>query len=159
MTVQDFRETYLPLSEGLYRVAYGLLESRPDAEDAVQDLYIKLWGMRESLDAVHNPRAYSITLLRNLCIDRIRRSAGQPAPLDADPVSPVSGPEESLTLRERIGRVRKALLELPENQRKVLEMRTLQNLSYDQIAAQTGLSPLSLRVLLSRARKTIKQMI
>ena len=159
MDVQEFRDTYLPLSDGLYRVAYGLLESRPDAEDAVQDLYIKLWGMRETLEAVHNPRAYSLTLLRNLCLDRIRRAAGRTAPLEEERVPSEAGPDESLALRERVDRVRKAFRSLPENQRKVLEMRTLQNLTYDQIAAQTGLSPLSLRVLLSRARKTIKQMI
>ncbi|MBQ9477904.1 MAG: sigma-70 family RNA polymerase sigma factor [Bacteroidales bacterium] len=159
MTVQEFRDTYLPLSEGLYRVAYGLLESRPDAEDAVQDLYIKLWGMRETLEAVHNPRAYSITLLRNLCIDRIRRASGRTAPLDEDSVAGDAGQDEVLVLRERIGRIREAFRALPENQKKVLEMRTLQNLTYEQIAARTGLSPLSLRVLLSRARKTMRQMI
>ena len=72
MTGQEFSERYLPLGEGLFRVAYALLGAEADAEDALQDLYVKLWNDRDTLDHVHNPRAYSITLLRNLCLDRLR---------------------------------------------------------------------------------------
>ena len=48
---------------------------------------------------------------------------------------------------------------LPKNQRAVVEMRLLQGLSYEEIAEETSLSPLSLRVLLARARKTIKSQL
>ncbi len=52
MTGEVFKSIYLPLSDGLYRVAYYILESRSDAEDAVQDLYIKLWESIDRLDKV-----------------------------------------------------------------------------------------------------------
>ena len=159
MTGQEFSELYLPLGEGLYRVAHALLADAADAEDALQDLYVKLWDSRDTLDHVHNPRAYAITLLRNLCLDRLRaksRSAAQP--LDAEPAADGSADEKTLG-REQRARLVDAIESLPKNQRTVVEMRLLQGLSYEEIAAETSLSPLSLRVLLARARKTIKSQL
>ena len=75
MTAGEFKEKYLPLGEPLYRVAFYMLESGADAEDAVQDLFVRLWSSRDSLDSVRNPKAYCITMLRNICIDRMRAAA------------------------------------------------------------------------------------
>lgn len=72
MTRQEFIKDYLPLSEALFRVAYYILEDSGDAEDAVQDLFMKIWTS-ELPGTVGNPKAYCITMMRNLCIDRIRR--------------------------------------------------------------------------------------
>ena len=63
-----FKERYLTLSDKLYRVAFYILESRSDAEDALQELYLKLWQGNAFLDKVQNPLAYSIRLLKNICI-------------------------------------------------------------------------------------------
>ena len=64
MTDELFSRTFLPLQESLYRVAYHLLRSEQAAEDAVQELYLKLWRGRESLGIVNNPKAYCIWLRR-----------------------------------------------------------------------------------------------
>ena len=159
MTGQEFSTLYLPLGDGLYRVAYGLLASEADAEDALQDLYVKLWDNRDTLDHVHNPRAYCITLLRNLCLDRLRaRSRAATQPLAAEAAADESADARALG-REQRARLVGAIEGLPKNQRAVVEMRLLQGLSYEEIAAETSLSPLSLRVLLARARKTIKSQL
>ena len=73
MTEAGFHTVWIPLQERFYRVAFYILEDRADALDAVQDLYMKLWKIRDSLDLVRNPGAYGALLMRNLCIDRIRR--------------------------------------------------------------------------------------
>ena len=72
MTEAVFHRDYLSLSGGLYRIAYHILESEAEAEDALQDLFLKLWKMRDGLDSVHNPMAYFAMLL-NLgdCFDLI----------------------------------------------------------------------------------------
>ena len=72
MTEARFHTVWIPLQERFYRVAFYILEDRADALDAVQDLYVKLWKIRDSLDLVRNPGAYGALLMRNLCIDRIR---------------------------------------------------------------------------------------
>jgi RNA polymerase sigma-70 factor (ECF subfamily) len=75
MTEKEFHTHYLALSDVLYRIAYYILESEDEAEDAVQETFVKLWKGRSSLDSVNNPKSYSIAILRNLCLDRIRRAS------------------------------------------------------------------------------------
>lgn len=160
MTARDFTDTYLPLSESLYRVAYRLLGTQEDAEDAVQDLYLKLWAGKENLDAVYNPKAYCISLLRNLCIDRLRREKAHRVE---------DGIEESLSTRddtykmteqkERLEEVARLSSKLSPNQKMILRMRIFEDLSYDEMAKRTGMSKLTMRVLLSQAKSKIKRSI
>ena len=74
MTDREFHSRYLSLAEALYGVAFYILENEADAEDAVQELYLKLWKNRDALDGIRSPKAYAMTLLRNLCLDRIRQA-------------------------------------------------------------------------------------
>ena len=155
MTDARFHTVWIPLQERFYRVAFYLLEDRADALDAVQDLYVKLWKMRDSLDLVENPGAYGALLVRNLCIDRIRR-ARPSEPLEDDlPGKPP--PDEALMLRETLGALFQAMENLPESQRKILKMHLLQGMTYDEIATATGLTPLNIRVQVSLARKKLKR--
>ena len=155
MTDARFHTVWIPLQDRFYRVAYYILESRADALDAVQDLYVKLWKMRDTLDIVRNPAAYGALLVRNLCIDRIRRLT--PADPLNDNIFGTAAPDEQLAAKETLGAVMQAMERLPESQRKLLKLHLLRGLSYDEIAAETGLSPLNIRVQVSLARKKLKQ--
>ena len=73
MTGKEFIEKFLPLDCDMYRLAFSLTGSGQDAEDIVQELFMKLWKSLDSLDSVKSPRAYCLTLTRNLCIDLLRR--------------------------------------------------------------------------------------
>ena len=155
MTEARFHTVWIPLQERFYRVAWYLLEDRADALDAVQDLYVKLWKMRDSLDFVRNPGACGALLMRNLCIDRIRRLA--PAEPLGDEIPGDDPPDEELAAKETLGNVLQAMERLPDSQRNLVNLHLLQGLSYDEIAAKTGLSPLNIRVQVSLARKKLKQ--
>ena len=155
MTDARFHTVWIPLQERFYRVAYYILEDRADALDAVQDLYLKLWRMRDSLDLVRNPGAYGALLMRNLCIDRIRRLT--PAEELPDDLPGKEPPDEALETKETLGILMQAMERLPDSQRNLVKLHLLQGLSYDEIAAQTGLSPLNIRVQVSLARKKLKQ--
>ena len=154
MTPDRFHTVWIPLQERFYRVAYYILEDRADALDAVQDLYLKLWQRRESLDLVRNPGAYGALLMRNLCIDRIRRLA--PSEALSDDLPGKDPPDEELIRKEALGSLLQAMESLPDSQRKLLKMHLLQGLSYERIAAETGLTPLNVRVQISLARKKLK---
>lgn len=159
MDTVQFSRTWLPLASRFYQVAFYILEDAAGAEDAVQDLYIRLWSGRDKLENILRPEAYGVTVLKHICLDRIRHAAviGPAAPLEglaiADPEPP---PDQGLSDRETLQRLKQRITQLPESQRKVLQMRIFEGLSYDEIAARTGLSGLHLRVLLSKARKTLK---
>lgn len=158
MDVREFNRVYVPLAEYAYRVAYRILESREAAEDAVQDLYVKLLDSRDTLDEVQSPKAYCLTLMRNLCIDRIRRSRKESHPGN-EAFSVSAAPDSGLIERETIARVLRIVDGLPEKQRRVLKMKVFDGLSYEEISKATGLSMINLRVLLSMARKNIRRMI
>lgn len=160
MTAELFRKTYLPLGDSLYRVAFYLLEDEEDARDAVQDLFIKLLNSGSRLDEVKNAKAYAITLMRNMCIDRIRAASrlhqvecGE----DSPELSFLMVESDVITTREKLRRVLAIIEGLPPRQHEVVRQRIFEDRSYEEISRDTGLSENNLRVLLSMARKTIRK--
>ncbi len=159
MTERRFHSEYLSLAETLYKVAYYILEAEDEAEDAVQELYLKLWESRKSLDGIRQPKAYCIRMLKNLCIDRIR-SAVHLAFTENLPESPAPrSQDDDFDARRRLDKVLKAVKALPERQKQVLLMRTVEGLSYEEMSARTGMNNATLRVTLSQARTKLKSMI
>lgn len=159
MTRREFSERYLPLNETLYKVAYYIMESREEAEDVVQDMYVRLWNSLDSLDLVENPKAYCVTVIRNMCLDRLRRADRYRMTELDDSISEYvcePGPTEE---REKVERVMQAMDGLSKSERTVFEMRFLQDMSYEDIEKTTGMKNLTLRVLISRARKKIRNMV
>lgn len=156
--MDNFSEIWIPLSDRFYRVAYYLLESEADAEDAVQELYLKLWAARSSLEDIQNPAAYGILLLKNICIDRIRkRQIRKAEPLEKAPPLEEAPPERRMEMRDTLRHLLDEMEKLPQKQRDVLRMRTIDELEYEEISKKTGLSQVHIRVLITTARKTLKQ--
>lgn len=152
-----FDSVWLPHQAAFYRLAFYILENEDEARDAVQDLYLKLWDMREQLDSIGNPKAYGLHLLRNRCIDRIRsRTRHRQTALDELSAGTEESPEEGLGRREEILLLRKAMEKLPEKQKKLLEMRVFQEMEYARISELTGLSQVNVRVSLTLARKNLR---
>lgn len=156
MSKEEFTELYLPLRGALYRVAFFILESEDDAMDAVQDLYLKLLSSPDALETVRNPKAYCITLMRNICLDRVRKASRHPDAEVMEAVSDESPADERMSDRQRIKDICQKLSSLPERERTVLRMKVFEDLSYDEIQKRTGIGYLSLRVLLSNARRKLK---
>ena len=155
MTRQEFITDYLPLTETLYRVAYYILEDSEDAEDAVQDLFLKLWTSGTS-GTVGNPKAYCIAMMRNLCIDRLRRERkvyGEPLPEKLPCNDDIV---RDIETKETLDRISRCMESLSESQRNVLEMRVFEDLSHEEISRRTGMKIFTLRVLLSQARRKLK---
>ena len=93
--------------------------------------------------------------MRNLCIDRIRRL--NPSEELSDDLPGKEPPDEELIRKESLGQLLRSMETLPESQRKLLNLHVLQGKSYEEIAAETGLSPLNVRVQVSLARKKLKR--
>ena len=158
--MSDFNNIWIPLADRFYRVAYYLMESEEDAEDAVQELYLKLWAARSGLSGVQNPSAYGISMLKNICIDRIRKRMVR----KAEPLDKVAHPEDAHTesrtdIKDTLRYLLQEMEKLPDKQRVVLWMRAVEGLEYEDIARRTGLSEVYIRVLVTMARKTLKTRI
>ena len=159
MTAERFRADWLSLADLFWQVARYILEDDAEAEDAVQELYLKFWSGRDALDGIRNPKGYGIAVLRNLCLDRIRQRRRMTAS-DRLPEPETPGLyDEAVDRKERLAKVLAAIKSLPERQRTVLSLKVLDGLSYEEIARRTGIDYLSLRVLLSQARRNLKMKI
>ena len=159
MTSEKFTQDYLPLRDDLYRVAFYILESCPDAEDAVQDLYLKLWDARDALDTIRAPKAYCISLLRNICIDRLRRYRPEGEEKIPQQAADDSLQDERMNERQKIEAAIKQMSSLSDSERIVLKLKVFDDLNYEEIQKRTGLSQLSMRVHLSNARRKIRKAI
>ncbi|MCR5840984.1 MAG: sigma-70 family RNA polymerase sigma factor [Bacteroidales bacterium] len=159
MTSERFQQEYLALADSLWQVAWYILEDAAEAEDAVQELFLRLWRGKDALDGIRSPKGYAIRVLRNLCLDRIRQSRKMLPAEDLPEAAQPARQDDAVDERERLAKVLDAIKSLPERQREVLTLRTLDGLSYEEIAKQTGINYLTLRVLLSQARNKLKRMI
>ena len=156
MTSERFQQEYLSLADSLWQVAWYILEDSAEAEDAVQELFLRLWRGKDALDGIRSPKGYAIRVLRNLCLDRVRQSRKM-LPADDLPESALPArQDEAVDEKERLAKVLAAIKSLPERQREVLTLRTLDGLSYEEITRETGINNLTLRVLLSQARHKLK---
>lgn len=158
MTQREFSERVLPLRHRLYRLAASLLPDGPSAEDAVQDVLLKLWDRRGELDAVENLEAWCVRVTRNACLDRLRSPRHRTVLLeDARTVpSAEAAPDGRAEWRDAWRRVRALMGALPEAQRTVLQLREIEQYSYREIAEATGQSMDSVKVNLHRARKAVR---
>lgn len=159
MDVDVFKQRYLPFHPKLYRIAYALLEDKADAEDILQEAYCKLWKKRDELEEIQHPEAFSITLVKNLCLDYLRSPrSNRDEEITETVVLPASNsPDRDLEEKENIRHVQKIIDLLPENQRLVIRLRGIEDCSFEEIEQITGLTASNIRTLLSRARKFIRE--
>ena len=161
MTAATFKTTFLPLSQAMYRTAYGFLGNPQDAEDAVQDAFIRLWQKRDRVPVEEDLEAYCQQLVRNLCIDSLRRGRLTEADVMAEDVRVADGQSASSSLesKEAAVQVEQAIHTLPENQQRVVELHIMHDRSLSEIEQETGFSAVNERVLLSRGRKKLQQLL
>ena len=160
MDVESFKKLFLPLHPKLFRIAYTLLENKADAEDLLQEAYYKLWSRRDELNDIQNPEAFCVTLVKNLCLDFLRSPRANRHEADITGVMTLateSSPEKDLETQEKIQQLQKLINKLPENQRQVMKLNGIDDCSMDEIEQITGLSAVNIRVLLSRARKIVRE--
>ena len=156
--MNDLDNILISHAELFYRGAFHLLESREEAEDAVQELYLKLYESKHRLMAVSEPLAYGISVLRNICIDRIRRRTVRKAePVDERIPLEEAPPDSRAVSKDLLESLMTEMDKLPDRQAVVLKMKAVEGLDYKEIAETTGLSQVHVRVLVSTARKTLKR--
>ena len=72
MEQKEFLATVLPYKDKLYRLAKRLLVSSEEAEDAVQEVLLKLWKGKDRISNYKNPEAFAVTMIKNYCLDRLK---------------------------------------------------------------------------------------
>ena len=155
MTHDEFKKQFIPLQQKLYREAFKMLCDRCEAEDAVQNLYLKLWEKKDELKNLISPDAYCQTLLKNICIDRWRviRAHCNAQEITTDEIATHSPPE--IENRETEECLQHFLAGLPMEQQKIIQMK-INGCTYDEIERITGFSQTNIRVIISRIRRKFR---
>ena len=163
----SFRETALQHLDGLYGYAMTLTRNQAEAEDLVQETYLRAMGAFERLRPGSNLKSWLFTILRNLRFNQIRDSRIKPRSVDNDSQS--STPEltdksskDPLSLyltKIQQADVRKAIESLPAVYREVIVLREFEQLSYSEIAQVLDCPPGTVMSRLSRARENLKDML
>ena len=161
MSIKDFTQRVAPLKDRLFRFALRMTDQRTLAEDVVQEVLIKLWEKRADLGAIQHLEAWSVRLIRNLSIDKLRSKHQQTTTLPDhyESVAVEPTPQEQLEHREQVQRIHALVQQLPEKQRLVFHLREMEELSYQEIGDALDIPLNQVKVNLFRARQALQQQL
>ncbi|MCD8266150.1 MAG: RNA polymerase sigma factor [Prevotellaceae bacterium] len=152
----------LPLKDKLFRLALRITLNRAEAEDVVQDTLLRVWNERGKWQQIRSLEAFSLTVCRNLALDRQKRASATDAPLterEHEMRNPLPQPDELVLRKERLRLVRETMDSLPEMQRTLMLLRDVEGKTYKEIAETLAVSEAQVKVYLHRARQRIKKTI
>ncbi len=143
----------------LFRVAHAVLRNRAEAEDAVQDAFLRVLAHQDRLPEIENMRVWLVRIVWRLALDRKGRiTPGQMDELFVQSLVGTSLPaDQALAEADELQRVLKAMDRLPTAERHVLLLCAVEEMKTDEIAAVLRKSESAVRALLFRARERLRQ--
>lgn len=136
--------------------AVSLLRERKDAEDAVQQAALQAWHRRAQFDGQRAFKAWWFAILRNYCLDELRRRKRRPTPVRNEDANLSSPADESVLDRVAL---EKAMDKLTEKQREVLRLRYYGDLAYEEMAQVLDIPTGTVMSRLHLARKALAILI
>ncbi len=156
----EFMHIVSPFRDKIFRLAKRLLVSTEEAEDAIQEVLVKLWNKNEGLREYKSVEAYAMTITKNYCLDQLKsKRAGNLKIVHNNFVGREAGVMQQTEDRDSWSWMEKAIDRLPAQQKMIVQMRDIEQYDYDEIAAIMQMNETAIRVSLSRARKTLREFI
>jgi len=158
MQKQEFLELVLPMKDKVYRLAKRILVSHDEAQDAVQEVFIKLWNGKANLNNYSKPEAFAMTMTKNYCLDRLKsKQASNLTIVHQNYKDNNSGTDRLLEAKDGMGMVFEIMKKLPDQQRIILQLRDVEEYDFKEIAEILEMNETAIRVNLSRARKAVRE--
>lgn len=160
MTAEEFKKELLPVKNKLFRLASILLANRQEAEDAVQEVYLKMWDMRNDLGKYKSKEALMMTITRNHCLDKLKSKRNRAVSLNEEiNASADHNIEKHSEYSDLVRKVKSIIVKLPEQQKTIIHLRDIEGYDYEEIVKITGFDMNYVRVNISRGRKKIRETI
>lgn len=158
MNQNDFVLLVNPFKDKLFRLAKRLLVSTDEAEDATQEILVKLWSKNENLETYNSVEALAMTMTKNYCLDQLKsKRAGNLKIVHSNFTDNQPRLDKQLEDNDSLKWVEKIINQLPEQQRLIIQLRDIEQCEFSEIAKITEMNETAVRVALSRARKTIRE--
>lgn len=156
MELREFKQIVMPLREKLQGFARNMLSNEFEAEDAVQEAFLKLWNARQQLENHPNIGGFAMQTLKNVCIDKLRSERNKTS-IDSikchdNGINPLEYTEQ----KDSINIIKNIISHLPNTQRIIITMRDIEGYELNEIAEIIGSDSSAIRVNLSRARKSVR---
>ncbi|MFV0565066.1 MAG: RNA polymerase sigma factor [Flavobacteriaceae bacterium] len=158
MTQTEFLNIVMPFKDKVFRLAKRLLVSVEEAEDATQEVLLKLWSSKTRINEYKNVEAFSMTMTKNLCLDKLKSKQAQNLKLVHSNYTDNNVLlQKQVELNDSVNWAAKIINGLPEQQKIIVQLRDVEAYELDEIAKILDMNNTAVRVALSRARKTIRE--
>jgi len=161
MYLEYFKKEIFPLKQKLFRFARSYIKNDAQAEDIVQDVFLKLWGRRKDLSKIRNIEAWTMKITKNRVLDQIRSDRSY----SMDPLEMKTSelnnetPDVIIERTETQSDVRRMIESLPIKQKEVVILREIEGYSYQEIGEIMGIDQNLVKVTLFRARENLRKKI
>jgi RNA polymerase sigma-70 factor (ECF subfamily) len=158
MKQAEFLNIVMPFKDKVFRLAKRLLVSKEEAEDATQEILIKLWKNKQKIQDYKNVEAFSMTMTKNFCLDRLKSKQAQNLKIVHSNYQDHNvSLQKQIELNDSVDWVSKIMEALPEQQKIILQLRDIEQYEFSEISKMLDMNETAIRVSLSRARKTLRE--
>lgn len=158
MNQAEFITLISPFKDRVFRLAKRLLVSTEEAEDATQEVLVRLWNNKAKLSTYSSVEALAITITKNYCLDQLKsKRATEMRIVHSNYTDRQPGVQQQAEDRDSWSWVEKIIDKLPEQQKIIVQMRDIEEYDFEEIAKIMDMNETAVRVALSRARKTIRE--
>jgi RNA polymerase sigma-70 factor (ECF subfamily) len=158
MNQSEFMKTINPFKDRLFRLAKRLLVSTEEAEDATQEVLVRLWNNRGKLQSYNSVEALAVTITKNYCLDQLKsKRATEMRIVHSNYTDRQAGLQQQAEDRDSWNWVEKIMEHLPEQQKIIIQLRDIEQYEFEEIAKMMDMNETAVRVALSRARKAIRE--
>lgn len=157
MNQKNFLGVINPVKDKMYRLALRLLISKDSAEDATQEVLLKLWNRKNKLKDYANIEAFAMTVTKNYCLDQLKSKQNNNLKIvHTNYESQDRSAFDQLETNDRLKEISRILETLPEQQKLIFQLRDIEEYEYEEISKIMNMNETAIRVALSRARKKIR---
>jgi len=158
MNQNEFMLLVNPFKDKLFRMAKRLLVSKEEAEDATQEVLVKLWNKNENLDQYNSVEALAMTMTKNYCLDQLKSKRASNLKIVHNNFT-----DREASLQQKVedtdawNWVERIINNLPEQQKLIVQMRDIEEMEFEEISKVLEMNEQAIRTALSRARKVIRE--
>lgn len=158
MDQHSFIKLVNPFKDKIYRVAKRLLVSQDEAQDATQEVLLRLWTKRSKIKEYRSVEAFAMTMTKNYCYDKLKAKGNNNLKIVHNNYEDHSGnTSKHIEVADEVAWVFKLMEDLPEQQRLIVQMRDVEQMDNAEIAVALQMNETAVRVALSRARKKLRE--